>query len=92
MLITLSEWDKATYSKPHHINTLRTWAKEGRFKPAAEKHGREWLVQEGAKLVTIDRSRINLLRKAHAMREEEIPTELDPKVLEILSHGSTTQN
>lgn len=88
LLITLPEWDKATYSRPHHINTLRKWAKQGRFSPAAEKHGREWLVPEGAKLVPIDNSVSHRLRQAQAMQSDEPITDLDPRVLEILNNGS----
>lgn len=85
MFITLEEWDKANYSKPHHMNTLRKWAKEGRFEPPAEKHGREWLVKDVAKLRPLDHSTANQLRQAQKMMNDEQTTYLDPKVLEILN-------
>jgi len=88
MLITLTEWDEATYSRPHHINTLRKWAKCGRFNPPAEKHGREWLVSEDAKLIPIDNKVEHRLRQAKAMLSDEPVTDLDPRVLEILNNGS----
>lgn len=88
MLITLIEWDKENFSKPHRNCTLQKWAREGRFKPEAEKHGREWWVNEDAKLVRTDNSRLHRLRQAKGMQNDESLDDIDPRGLEILNDGS----
>ena len=86
--LTLTEWDERTYAKPHAAVTLRRWAANGLFKPAAQKHGREWMVREDAQYCPPDQTTINRLRRAQAMIENDVDTsDLDPRVLEIMSDG-----
>jgi hypothetical protein len=48
-MITLELWAAANLSPPPSINTLRAWARDGRFAPAAVKHGRTYYVYEDAR-------------------------------------------
>ncbi len=43
-LISLIEWDKLSFEKPHCLNTLRKWARSGMIQPQPKKVGREYLV------------------------------------------------
>lgn len=88
MLITLTEWDKKNYSHPHHIATLRKWAKQGLFQPGAVRHGYKWWVDEDAVYVPPDRSTAHRLRQAKVMQNNEQLNDVDPRVLEILNNGS----
>ncbi|WP_036233651.1 excisionase [Marinobacterium litorale] len=86
--LTLQEWDERRYAKPHSPVTLRKWASKGLFQPAARKVGREWLVREDATYCPPDNTTANLLRRAEAMIDHDADTsDLDPRVLEILSDG-----
>lgn len=48
MKVTLDKWAEAHLNPPPPVATLRTWAREGRFEPAAVKHGRRYYVDEDA--------------------------------------------
>ncbi len=49
--LPLEEWASAHYSKPPGLQTLRAWARLGHFYPAAERHGRAYVVLENARYV-----------------------------------------
>ncbi len=61
--ITLEEWATNKYSIPPSANTLRGYAKAGRFNPPAEKVGRYLMVHRNAYLET----------EAVAIRANEVP-------------------
>lgn len=48
--ITLIQWARKTFGSDctPHQNTLRNWAKDGKFSPPAKKMGREWFVKTDA--------------------------------------------
>lgn len=48
-LISLVEWDRQTFETPHHLNTLRKWARSGMIQPPPQKVGREYLVKPDAR-------------------------------------------
>ena len=50
--ITLQEWDKKVFSKPHSARTLRKWARTGIIQPKPIKVGRYWQVPEDAQYIT----------------------------------------
>lgn len=90
MLVTLTEWDKKLFAKPHGRNTLRKWAREGKIQPRPILVGREYQVEEDAKYVQPNNSRLQRLRQAATMQNDTPLDDIDPRVLEILSHGSCT--
>ena len=49
MKVTLEKWAEKHLDPQPSANTLRTWAREGRFEPAAVKHGRRYYVDENAR-------------------------------------------
>lgn len=50
-LITLEEWDRLTFSKPHSLSTLRAWARSGNIVPRPRKIGRQYFVPQTAEYV-----------------------------------------
>lgn len=54
MKITLKEWDAKNFSKTHHINTLRLWAKQGYIVPKPELIGNKYWCKEDAKYIQIE--------------------------------------
>ncbi|MEH6575778.1 MAG: excisionase [Amphritea sp.] len=96
--LNLKDWDQANYpSCPHSLSTLRNWAKDGKFNPPAEKHGREWVVRSDAVFQAPNRSRLTLLKQAKAMTDDLAvhpvgAAEIDVRVLEIMSNVSTQKN
>jgi len=53
MFLTLEEWDRKNFSKPHSLNTLRCWARTGQIYPQPQKVGREYQVDENSRYVDI---------------------------------------
>ncbi|MCW4315637.1 MAG: excisionase [Candidatus Thiodiazotropha taylori] len=49
--MTLEEWANENYSQPPSINTLRGYARGGRFSPPPQKVGRYIMVQHDAELL-----------------------------------------
>lgn len=49
MNVTLEKWAEMHLNPKPSANTLRTWAREGRFDPPAVKHGRQYYVDENAR-------------------------------------------
>jgi predicted site-specific integrase-resolvase len=47
-LVTLEEWAADHFRTPPSLNTLRKWARDGLFLPAATKHGRSYYVDSSA--------------------------------------------
>ncbi|MEH6578587.1 MAG: excisionase [Amphritea sp.] len=89
MLLTLIEWDKRCFAKPHSISCLRRWAKSGRIQPQPILVGSAYQVQEDAEYVPPNRSAARQLRQAKAMMNNDPIGNIDPRVLEILNHGSS---
>lgn len=48
MLITLEQWNAATFGGKFSLHTLRGWARNGLIFPAPIKAGRDWMVDAGA--------------------------------------------
>ena len=46
--LTLEEWAMDQFKSPPNLNTLRTWAREGRISPAPVKHGKRYYVESDA--------------------------------------------
>ena len=46
--LTLEEWATDQFKSPPNLNTLRTWAREGRISPAPVKHGKRYYVESDA--------------------------------------------
>lgn len=46
--ISLEKWAEAHLDPAPSLNTLRAWARSGRFNPPAVKHGRAYYVDEDA--------------------------------------------
>ncbi|MCP4596185.1 excisionase [Neptuniibacter sp.] len=90
MKIPLMEWWERHYSKPVTANTLRKYAREGRFSPEPEIVAGCYMVDENATLKeTRSRSRLEMLKKAAAMKSSSTGidiSDLDPAVLEITGH------
>lgn len=81
-LITLEQWNSVTFGGRFAINTLRSWARNGYIMPAAQKIGRDWLVDQSA--------RFHKPKKPVAI-PANIDTNIlptDPLVLAILNQSS----
>lgn len=48
MKVTLEKWAEQNLDPAPGPNTLRAWAREGRFDPPAVKHGKRYYVDETA--------------------------------------------
>jgi predicted site-specific integrase-resolvase len=46
--MTLEEWATEQFKTPPSMNTLRTWAREGRIFPTPVKHGKRYYVDSDA--------------------------------------------
>ncbi|SEQ26285.1 Excisionase-like protein [Pseudomonas sp. NFACC02] len=46
--MTLEEWATEQFKTPPSMNTLRTWAREGRISPTPVKHGKRYYVDSDA--------------------------------------------
>ena len=53
MKLTLQEWDRQEFSKPHSLRTLRAWAASGTIQPKPTKVGREYMVDSFAQYVPL---------------------------------------
>lgn len=49
--ITLNDWNKSVYGGRYKPNTLRKWARTGLIRPAPEKVGKDWMVDQCARYV-----------------------------------------
>lgn len=70
MLITLNEWAGQTFggTKPS-VRTMRRWASEGKFHPAAKKVGRALFVESTATYKGPTRAELSKsLEKARALK------------------------
>jgi hypothetical protein len=56
--VTLREWAASRYARVPHDNTLRTWAKNCWIFPVPEKHGRSYMVDEDARFIGKDHSKL----------------------------------
>ncbi|MCP4597813.1 excisionase [Neptuniibacter sp.] len=90
MKVPLTDWAKLHYSKEIGINTLRRYAREGRFSPEVEMVAGCYMVDENAKLTeTRSRARTEMVKKAAAMKMNAADVDLskvDPVVLEIVGN------
>ncbi|MCW8884769.1 MAG: hypothetical protein OQK12_05870 [Motiliproteus sp.] len=87
--ISLREWDKRKFEKPHSMSTLRKWAREGYIKPQPELVGSRYEVLPSASYVRPNSDRMTKLRQAKTMQQANLSESLnaaaaDPEMLEIL--------
>ncbi|MEH6812205.1 MAG: excisionase, partial [Motiliproteus sp.] len=90
--LSLHEWDKRLFEKPHSLSTLRKWAREGYIHPEPELIGSRYEVLPSARYVRPNTDRLSKLRQIKAMQQANLPESLnaaaiDPEMLEILDHG-----
>lgn len=65
-LVTLERWAEAEFGDDApKINTLRKWAREGRFSPPAERPSKLYYVTPDAKLLPPQGRRRRLVERIH---------------------------
>lgn len=77
MLVTLREWDETTFSRPHSITTLRTWARTGQIYPTPTLVGREYMVDENAQYVPL-------------RQNPNVPKLIEDPIVSQIFHGAKT--